>query len=150
MNTLFTPQSDHPLFRYFSAEERDLFEALGKIVKVREGDFLIRASDTDSTLYSVEDGHLDVVINRGGTDTVVATVGPGEILGEVSFIDGSPRSVSVKAGEQTTVRAWDRDTLFNALNEEPHLLSKFAVAMSELLVERLREAVRRQGTFRPV
>ena len=150
MHNLLTPQSDHPLFRYFTPEERDLFEALGKVSRVAEGKFLIRAGETDSTLYSVEDGHLDVVIERGGKESVVATVGPGEILGEVSFIDGSPRSVSVKAGEETTVRAWERQTLLNALGEHQELLAKFAVAMSELLVERLRDAVRRAGTFRPV
>ena len=150
MNTLYQPQSDHPLFRYFSAEERDLFEALAKTVQVASGTYLIRAGETDSTLYSVEDGHLDVLVDRGGKELVVATVGPGEILGEVSFIDGSPRSVSVKAGEDTTVRAWERSTLVNALGEDKSLLSKFSVAMSELLVERLRDAVRRAGTFRPV
>jgi CRP-like cAMP-binding protein len=150
MNKLFAAQSDHPLFRYFSSEERDLFEALGRVEQVREGEFLIRENERDSRLYSVEEGHLDVVINRQGKPAVVATVGPGEILGEVAFIDESPRSVSVKAGEDSVVRVWDRATLLNALSEEPHLLSKFAVAMSELLVERLRDAVRRAGTFRPV
>lgn len=150
MNKLFAPQSDHPLFRYFTAEERELFEALGRVERIREGEYLIRENDRDSKLYSVEQGHLDVLISRQGKPAVVATVGPGEILGEVAFIDESPRSVSVKAGEDSVVRAWDRSTLLNALNEEHHLLSKFAVAMSELLVERLRDAVRRAGTFRPV
>lgn len=150
MNTLYPQQSDHPLFRYFTEKERDKFEALGKIVQVKNGTFLIRAGETDSRLYSVEDGHLDVVVDRGGKESVVATVGPGEILGEVSFIDGSPRSVSVKAGEDTTVRAWDRSALLKSLGEDKKLLSKFSVAMSELLVERLRDAVRRAGTFRPV
>jgi CRP-like cAMP-binding protein len=150
MNKLFAAQSDHPLFRYFTSEERDLFEALGRVEQIREGEFLIRENERDSRLYSVEEGHLDVVINRQGKPAVVATVGPGEILGEVAFIDESPRSVSVKAGENSVVRVWDRATLLNALSEEQHLLSKFAVAMSELLVERLRDAVRRAGTFRPV
>jgi CRP-like cAMP-binding protein len=150
MNKLFAAQSDHPLFRYFTSEERDLFEALGRVEQVREGEFLIRENERDSRLYSVEEGHLDVVVNRQGQPAVVATVGPGEILGEVAFIDESPRSVSVKAGEDSVVRVWDRATLLNALSEEQHLLSKFAVAMSELLVERLRDAVRRAGTFRPV
>jgi hypothetical protein len=51
--------------------------------------------------------------------------------------------VSVKAGEETTVRIWDKRTLSEALAFEPQLLAKFAVAMSELLVERIRDAARR-------
>src|ERR1043165_6708483 len=87
---VFPLQSDHPLFRYFTDEERTRVEELGEVRKVREGDFLIRAGDTDSTLFAVEHGHLDIVANQ----TVVATVGPGDVLGEVSFIDDSPRTRS--------------------------------------------------------
>ena len=80
---------------------------------------------------------------RDGKPTTVATVGPGDVLGEVSFIDDSPRTVSVTAGEATIVRAWNKRTLSEALAFEPQLLAKFAVAMCELLVERLRDTARR-------
>ena len=144
MNKLFPMQSDHPLFRYFTDEERKRIERIGEVKHVDEGRYLIRASDYDSRLYTVEDGHLDIVANRDGKETVVATVGPGDVLGEVAFIDDSPRSVSVRAGEENvTVRAWDKKTLSEALAFEPQLLAKFAVAMSELLVERLRDTARR-------
>ena len=144
MNKLFPMQSDHPLFRYFTAEERQRIEQIGDVKKVAEGRYLIRASDYDSRLFTVEDGHLDIVALRDGEETVVATVGPGDVLGEVAFIDDSPRSVSVRAGEENvTVRAWDKKALSEALAFEPQLLAKFAVAMSELLVERLRDTARR-------
>lgn len=144
MNKLFPMQSDHPLFRYFTEEERERIERIGEVKKVPEGRFLIRAADYDSRLFTVEDGHLDIVANRDGKETVVATVGPGDVLGEVAFIDDSPRSVSVRAGEENvTVRAWDKKTLSEALAFEPQLLAKFAVALSELLVERLRDTARR-------
>ena len=140
---VFPQQSDHPLFRYFTAEERTRVEDLGLVRKVREGDLLISAGDHDSHLFAVEHGHLDIVANRDGEPSVVATVGPGDVLGEVSFIDDSPRTVSVQAGETTFVRAWNKKTLSEALAFEPQLLAKFAVAMNELLVERLRDTARR-------
>jgi CRP-like cAMP-binding protein len=140
---VFPLQSDHPLFRYFTDDERTRVEELGEVRRVREGDFLIHAGDTDSTLFAIEHGHLDIVVNRDGNPTVVATVGPGDVLGEVSFIDDSPRTVSVRAGETTFVRAWNKRTLSEALAFEPQLLAKFAVAMCELLVERLRDTARR-------
>lgn len=136
-------ESDHPLFRYFTEEERKRIESIGDVRRIAEGAYLIRAGEVDSTLFTIEDGHLDIVVVREGEQTVVATVGPGDVLGEVSFIDDSPRSVSVKAGEETTVRSWDKRTLSEALAFEPQLLAKFAVAMSELLVERLRDMSRR-------
>lgn len=151
MNRLFPMQSDHPLFRYLTAEERAEVESLGKLIRIAPDGYLIRESQIDSTLFAVESGHLEIVLDRTGTSKILATVGPGDVLGEVSFIDDSPRSVSVKAGEEPTeVRAFEKEMLMKALNDKPQLLAKFSVAMCELLVERLRDTVRRQGSFRPV
>ena len=143
MNKIFPMESDHPLFRYFTEEERNRIENIGEVKRIADGAFLIRAGEIDSTLFAVEDGHLDIVMMDDGKMTIVATVGPGDVIGEVSFIDDSPRAVSVKAGEETTVRSWDKRTLSEALAFEPQLLAKFGVAMCELLVERLRDLSRR-------
>ena len=140
MNKLFPVESDHPLFRYFTERERKRIEDIGELRKVDAHDFLIRAGETDATLFAIEEGHLDIVAR----DSVIATVGPGDVLGETSFIDDSPRAVAVRAGEEPVmVRAWDKRTLSEGLAFEPQLLAKFSVAMCELLVERLRDTARR-------
>jgi CRP/FNR family transcriptional regulator, cyclic AMP receptor protein len=143
LNKIFPMESDHPLFRYFTEEERNRIEEIAQVRRIPTDGMLIRAGELDSSLFTIEDGHLDIVVLRDGEEAVVATVGPGDVLGEVSFIDDSPRTVSVKAGEETTVRSWDKRTLSEALAFEPQLLAKFAVAMTELLVERLRDTARR-------
>jgi CRP-like cAMP-binding protein len=143
MNKIFPLESDHPLFRYFTEAERDRIESIGEIKRMAEGSFLIRSGEIDSALFAVEDGHLDIIGQDDGMTVVLATVGPGDVIGEVSFIDDSPRTVSVKAGEESMVRVWDKRTLSETLAFEPQLLAKFAVAMSELLVERLRDLSRR-------
>jgi CRP/FNR family cyclic AMP-dependent transcriptional regulator len=143
MNKLFALQSDHPLFRYCTDQERERIERIADLVTIAEGDYLIRQSEEDSRLFAVDDGILEIVANRGGKEAVVATVGGGDVLGEVSFIDDSPRSTSVRASEKTVVRAWDKKALSEALAFDPQLLAKFSVAMCELLVERLRDTARR-------
>jgi CRP-like cAMP-binding protein len=144
MNKLFPHQSDHPLFRYLTDKERQKVEGIAEVKRIAEGGYLIRAHEVDSTLFAVEEGHLDIVGIRDGKQVVLATVGPGDVLGEVAFIDDSPRSVSVRAGEeQVTVRAWNKKALSEALAFEPQLLAKFSVALCELLVERMRDNARR-------
>lgn len=151
MNHLFPMQSDHPLFRYFTPRERSEIESLGTVIKVAPDDYLISGGQEDSTLFAVERGHLEIVLERPEGPLMIATVGPGDVLGEVAFIDDSPRSVSVKAGDEPTeVRAFDKAILSKALADDPVLLSKFSVAMCELLVERLRDSVRRRESFRAV
>jgi CRP-like cAMP-binding protein len=148
MNAIFPLQSDHPLFRYFEAGERQAVEELGRTIRISKGSYLIREGERDSALFSVERGRLEVLVP--GEERRVATVGPGDVLGEVSFLDDSPRTVSVRAAEETDVRSWDRAPLLEYLEKDPRLFAKFSLALSELLVERLREAVRRQGAVRPV
>lgn len=144
MNKLFPIESDHPLFRYFTDDERTRIERIGEIRTIGANELLIRAGDTDATLFTIEQGHADIVATRDGKTIVVATVGPGDVLGEVSFLDDSPRTTNVRAGaEPVTVRAWEKRSLSEALAFEPHVLAKFAVAMCELLVERLRDNARR-------
>lgn len=150
MNDIFEIESDHPLFRYFTASERSSIEDLAKVFTLETGGLLIEAGEHDSTLFSVESGHLDIIAQRGEETMKVASVGPGDVIGEVSFIDDSPRTVSVRAAETATVRAWNRKKLCEALDQDHTLLAKFSIALSELLVERLRVSVQRQGMVRPI
>ena len=143
MNKIFTMESDHPLFRYFTEAERDRIEAVGEVKRIAQGAYLIRAGEIDSALFAVEEGRLDILGIDDGEQRVFATVGPGDVLGEVSFIDDSPRSVSVVAEEVTTVRVFEKGALTAALATDHQLLAKFAVALGELLVERLRDVARR-------
>jgi CRP/FNR family cyclic AMP-dependent transcriptional regulator len=143
VNKIFAMESDHPLFRYCTTQERDHIEGLGVMKQMSEGSFLIRAGEIDSTLFSVEEGNLEIIGYDEGQKKVMATVGAGDVLGEGSFIDDSPRTFSVRALSDSAVRAWDKRTLLEALAFEPRLLAKFAVAMNELLVERLRDLNRR-------
>lgn len=140
---LFPPQSDHPLFRYLTPEERSRVEKLGAIRHIAPGEYLIRAGDTDSTLYAVENGQLHIIAPRDGAAGVVATIGTGDVLGEVSFIDDSARIASVMAPHGAIIRAWERENLAAALAEDPNMLAKFLLGLSELLVERLRATARR-------
>lgn len=143
MYRIFPLESDHPLFRYFTPEERDRIESIGTVKRMSEGSFVVRAGEIDTTLYTIEDGTLEILGVDDGVPTVFATLGAGDVLGEVSFIDESARQLSARVTSEATIRSWDKKTLTEALAFDPQLLAKFAVAMSELLAERLRDIGRR-------
>lgn len=139
MNQVYADHSDHPLFRHLDEDERTLVEGIGRVLEIGEGKELIRAGANDTRLYTVEQGVLEIV---GPGGRVIASVGPGDVLGEVSFIDDSPRSASVRAAAPSIVRAWDKASLLDALSGEPAILAKFSVALNQLLVERLRDTAK--------
>lgn len=140
---LYPLQSDHPLFRYLTTEERSRVEKLGEIRHIAPGEYVIRAGETDSTLYAIENGQLQIIAPRDGEPAVVATIGTGDVLGEVSFIDDSARIASVMAPQGAIIRAWNREKLTGALSADTGMLAKFLLGLSELLVERLRATARR-------
>jgi len=81
-------------------------------------------------LYVVVSGTAEATIN----DEVVATFGPSDYFGEMSVLDGSPRSASVVATsdlETYGLTSWNMRAL---LREEPDI----AMHVIETLAERLR------------
>ncbi|HUP64111.1 MAG TPA: cyclic nucleotide-binding domain-containing protein [Thermoanaerobaculia bacterium] len=136
---LFPEQSDHPLFRYFDDGERTLVEAIGLVIELDDGAILAKAGQRDTRLFTVEQGVIEIVAPNG---RVLATVGTGDVIGEISFVDESPRLATMRAAEPSLVRAWERSSLLDALKDEPATLAKFTTALCQLLVERLRDTAK--------
>lgn len=69
------------------------------------------------------------------------TIGPGEVCGEVSFLDELPASANVVA--KTAVEAFfvDRPTLQSLFELFPHLGSRFYRSLAAILSRRLREVI---------
>ena len=56
------------------------------------------AGDAGDGCYRIEEGLLKVSVSAsGGGERILAILGPGSIVGELSMIDGAPRSASVSA-----------------------------------------------------
>lgn len=66
-----------------------------------EGETIFHRGDQGAHAYFIERGAVDVVIEKDGADFVVAHLGAGEIIGEMSMIDDAPRSATIVATEET-------------------------------------------------
>jgi Cyclic nucleotide-binding domain len=67
-------------------------------VRLKANAVLFLAGDTGDGCYRVEDGLLKVtMVSRADTEWILAFLGPRAIVGEMSIIDGLPRSASVVA-----------------------------------------------------
>jgi len=58
---------------------------------------LIKQSDSDAALYILTEGTLEVFVQDGDKERMVATVEPYALVGEQSFIDGGKRTATVRA-----------------------------------------------------
>ncbi len=100
------------------------------------GEVILRQNDHGETAYVVERGRVEVIKELNGQQVHLAFLGEGETFGEMSMIDDKPRSATVTAVEETTVREIHRDTFFHSLRTDPEV----GVNLLKVLFERLREA----------
>jgi CRP-like cAMP-binding protein len=71
-------------------------------------------------------------------------IGPGEICGEMSFLEDAPASVNVVAEEDVVAYYLDRPTLEGLFELFPHLASRFYRSLAMNLSRRLRELIKQE------
>lgn len=89
------------------------------------------AGDAGSEMYVVKSGKVHII--AGGV--VVEHIDAHGIFGEMSLIDGSPRSATAKAAEQTELAPIDRETFVYLVQKNP----EFALDVMQLLTRRIRQ-----------
>jgi len=126
----------------------DLFGG-AKPVRLKADEVLFLASDPGDGCYRIEEGLLKVsMMSRTGTERILAFMGPGSIVGELSMIDGRPRSAAVVAVRDATLSFLSR-AAFEAFAQRQPEIYKLLVT---LLATRLRETdtVIAAGSFLPL
>ncbi|MBF0226354.1 MAG: cyclic nucleotide-binding domain-containing protein [Desulfobacterales bacterium] len=103
-------------FENFSLDEKKkLFEFYKNIYSFEKGEVLINEGDTDNCFYILIGGIVSVC--KGKDFKKIATLNPGDIFGEISFITNTPRISSIKADDSVLVVRVNNDML-NELNVE--------------------------------
>lgn len=106
------------------------------------GEVLIREGEPISALFIVVSGHMEVTVKDLGT---VAELGAGEMVGEMSFVDSSPPSATVKATDDCSVLEVHRRDLADKLAQDDAFGHRFFKALALFLADRLRGTVHRLG-----
>ncbi len=105
--------------------------------KLREGEMLFRAGDAGDGCYRIQSGLLKVVVaSQQGEERIISLLGPEAIVGELSMIDGRPRSASVVAIADCSLSFFSRAKFQTCVLSRPELTSYLV----RTLARRLREA----------
>jgi len=103
---------------------------------VKSGELLFAAGDAGDGCYLIEQGLLKVVVtSRRGEERIIAILGAGAIVGELSILDGLPRSASVFALGECVLRFVSREAFQRCADEHPEMYQALVV----ILAARLRQ-----------
>jgi CRP/FNR family transcriptional regulator, cyclic AMP receptor protein len=125
------------LFRGLSKEQLD---RLADIVEQRTyngGDVILRQFDRNTDLMIVVSGGAKI---KTFSDELLAEVGPGSVIGEVSLIDDQPRSATVVAVGPTLLAVLPGKKIADLVNEDVAMKAQLVLNISKVLCQRLRTA----------
>jgi len=99
------------------------------------GECVTRQGAEAHWLYLIDHGTVSVRVNVDGKEQEVATMGAGDVFGEMSLLTGEPRAASVHA--VTDVECWrlDRDAFKHILADRPAVAAPIAALLAERQVE---------------
>jgi CRP-like cAMP-binding protein len=109
-------------------------EALAKAAQVVElgpGLPLIREDDHTESMFVITAGEVTVSVREEGRHREVATLGKGDIVGEIALLTGHRRSATVRARTPVTALQIDREAIAPLLIAEPALFDRFAETLTK-------------------
>jgi len=112
--------------------ERGLIEAASVLEEIRAepGQTIFEKGDTGNSLYIVVEGRVNV----HDRETTIATLGPGEVFGELAALDPEPRMASVTVAESVLLLRMGHVELDELMTEHPEV----AFGIIRVLCRRLR------------
>ena len=104
-----------------------------RVVTLRGGDYLFHSGDAADRLYVVRAGRLRVLVDSEEGPRVVRELGPGDVLGELALLTGSPRSASAQAVRDSELLSLEAGRFDALLADDP----EFARALLRELARQL-------------
>jgi len=116
--------------------ERTALRAAGTVRSYAPGDVVCRQGDQLRHVVVLFSGRVEIEAHgKVGQPLLIATRGPGEIIGELAAVDGSPRSATVRALDPLTALVVPEQRFALRARQAPEL----SWAVLQVVVQRIRE-----------
>jgi CRP/FNR family cyclic AMP-dependent transcriptional regulator len=131
------------LDRLSHADRLELLSA-GRKIRLRAGGTTLVEGQVSGQVLLIVEGHVRACsTSADGRESLLAVRRPGDLVGELSAIDGRPHSATVSAFESVEALVISASTFRTFLRTHPEA----AFAALEVITERLRDADRKRAEF---
>lgn len=141
MSDTVTPQklSQIPFFKDMNDEYVSLLSQKMRIIRVKKENLIISEGDTSQKMYFILEGSVAVFRKnyKGGIEKI-CELGSPNFFGEMTILDGGPRSASVASKTDVTLVVLDWNDIRNAFNDKPEIMSYIFKSIASTLSMRLR------------
>lgn len=124
-------------FDALSEEDREELREEGSVRDVDPGEAILTEGEPSEAMFVIETGEF--VVKKG--DHVLATLGAGEVLGELGFLDSRPPTATVEATQPSQVLELIREDLAEELAINDSFASRLYRALGTFLASRFRSSL---------
>lgn len=100
-----------------------------------KGQNIFKQGDIGDRMYVIQSGLVEVIITQENCDHILAVLGQGEFFGEMALFNKVVRMASVRAIVKTRVLSVDRRSLMRWIYEDPSLVYRMLMTMSQRIRE---------------
>jgi CRP/FNR family transcriptional regulator/CRP/FNR family cyclic AMP-dependent transcriptional regulator len=122
---------------FFSILPEDELTGLAERMRSRQyraGHIIFHQDDPGTTLHIISSGLVKLALtSQEGREVTVGILGPGEFFGDLSLLDGGPRSASAAALEATETLTLDREPFVAILARHPEVASGLLTVLGNRL-----------------
>ncbi|MET0307010.1 MAG: Crp/Fnr family transcriptional regulator [Solirubrobacterales bacterium] len=138
------PPKPKSFLALLSKPDRDLLLEIGRPCHFKAGEYLMRQEEPGDPVLLLHRGHVKATfVEPQGKEIVLGFHGPGDVLGELSFVRAEPRSSNVVAIEPIEAQALAAADFRAFLGQRPGA----ALALFDAIGRRFRDANRTQVQF---
>lgn len=112
-----------------------------KALHANKGEAILHEGFHDTSIAVIARGSVNIIKKDSHEhDRTIATIGTGKTLGEMSFVDGEPRSANCIAAADTVILVLTKAEFEQLLIDCPKLACRIVMRISRTLSQRLRKA----------
>ncbi len=126
------------VFQFLTSDDLRLLAEKAKRVTYATGEIVLSEGHETKGIFVLRSGRVKIEKRLSKPPHTITTLGPGEVFGEVSFVDSQLASASVVAIEAAEADVLEKADVFSLLTSVPGLSSRFYQSLALKLTERLR------------
>lgn len=126
------------IFHFLTSDDLRLLAEKARRQRYAAGETILREGGAVPGIFVLRAGRVRVEKRFSSPPAMIAVLEPGQVFGEMSFVDGHLASASVLAVEASEVDVLDKIQVLSLLVSVPGFSSRFYQSLALTLSERLR------------
>lgn len=127
-----------PLFHEIYDGEVESIIANCLVATYQPGDTIMKQGDEGTDICVILSGQADIKVEKNGDSHFIATIGKGDIFGEMVLINETKRTANIICREKCDVLVMSFDNFYKFFSKNPSVFALMVLNVTRLITKRLK------------